>query len=477
MIAGNFETFLKICNNPEYKFDPNERVLGSDDRYYAPLLHLCASDLTVLGQTSREVVSGKCKVARHLLSLRDPSLDIAAEDNDTRNILHWAALLNDAALINVVLGDREHNSARKASLDINGICHKQGWTPLHYAAEKGNLAACKALLQGGASLSVNAAIINSKDGSIKSKGPTALELVKQRMKKPGSPQHLSALEAVCSELTRLTNEETKAKEQKEQSKQRKEQESAIEREKISQKESESANEQEKQPPKESTDLEKSAKAESSKDAEKNEKKKKKKKKAASETTNQERQLDPLSSLVVATDLISRDEMLENLMNMGFPEADCMAAIVACGTNIDRAISWLCERPTPSTQNSNPTNAPPAKPASAASQTPKPAAVVTKEKDHKEELRRINKAWNQKAAEDELRRQEQERKAKEAAKQQAALPPKPSVISLKDLEKQQSFHSPSRNGQGSKVNGNSRLIPSPGSKPILPHQVRTTLHTS
>jgi hypothetical protein len=61
----------------------------------------------------------------------------------------------------------------------------------------------------------------------------------------------------------------------------------------------------------------------------------------------------------------------------------------------------------------------------------------KEKDHKVELRRINKAWNQKA-EDELKKQEQERRVKEQAKQQPvaqkpelhsgiASPPRPSVI--------------------------------------------------
>lgn len=385
-------------------------------------------------------------------------MDVTAEDHESRNVLHWAAHMNDAALIHVVLADRENNSERKEKLDINGICHKQGWTPLHYAAEKGNLAACKALIQGGASLSVNAAIINSKDGSIKAKGPTPLELVKQRMKKPGSPQHLSSLEGVLNELT---NEEAKVKQQKDQPKQRKDQENA--------------NESGKQPQKEPVPQEKSLKekSEAGKESDKTEKKKRKKKKGAAESSNQERQLDPLSSLVAATDLISRDEMLENLINMGFPEADCMAAIVACGTNIDRAISWLCERPNLSAPNSSHASAQ-AKVASTQVQTSKTANSVAavpkeKEKDHKEELRRINKAWNQKA-EDELKRQEQERKAKEIAKQQISMSQKANIISLKDLEKQQTFHSPARNGHGSKLNGNNRFVASPSDKPPVSHQV-------
>lgn len=41
---------------------------------------------------------------------------------------------------------------------------------------------------------------------------------------------------------------------------------------------------------------------------------------------------------------SRDELVDRLLAMGFKEADCLAAISLYGTDVDRAISWLCEKP-------------------------------------------------------------------------------------------------------------------------------------
>eukprot|EP01033_Poteriospumella_lacustris_P010322 gene10322-7333_t len=41
---------------------------------------------------------------------------------------------------------------------------------------------------------------------------------------------------------------------------------------------------------------------------------------------------------------SHDEMMDNLLAMGFQESDCLQAIQRYGTDLDSAISWLCERP-------------------------------------------------------------------------------------------------------------------------------------
>ena len=41
---------------------------------------------------------------------------------------------------------------------------------------------------------------------------------------------------------------------------------------------------------------------------------------------------------------SRDELVDHLLAMGFTEPDCLAAIALYGNDMDRALSWLCERP-------------------------------------------------------------------------------------------------------------------------------------
>ena len=146
-------------------------------------------------------------------------------------------------------------------------------------------------------------------------------------------------------------------------------------------------------------------------------------------------------------IASRDELVDRLLAMGFREADCLVAISLYGTDIDQAISWLCDRPAPAAllqrdasktkgvettigtaSKVEPLNAVTAKPvfgsttaptlsnpsteATAASSTNANSSVATstavvqvvvpimqKEKD---ELRRINRAWNAKA-EDEKRK--------------------------------------------------------------------------
>lgn len=124
---------------------------------------------------------------------------------------------------------------------------------------------------------------------------------------------------------------------------------------------------------------------------------------------------------------SRDEMVDRLLAMGFREADCLQAISLYGTDIDQAISWLCERPAvttaapvPSATSGNnnkaeevarPSDASPssghmtlaaAMAAGAAMSSPSAPGSAAKLQKEKEELRRINRAWNAKA-EDEKRK--------------------------------------------------------------------------
>jgi hypothetical protein len=118
-------------------------------------------------------------------------------------------------------------------------------------------------------------------------------------------------------------------------------------------------------------------------------------------------------------MASRDELLDHLLAMGFSEADCLEAIVACGKNVDIAITWLCERPSSVDtgkqkvlSTTNPVDVKETKPLNGQvkrsvpknfqQSTLKPHTLTElaikplKEKDIKEELRRINRAWNAKA---------------------------------------------------------------------------------
>ena len=164
------------------------------------------------------------------------------------------------------------------------------------------------------------------------------------------------------------------------------------------------------------------------------------------------------SEAAVVDVASRDELVHHLLAMGFSEPDCLAAIALYGKDMDRALSWLCERPpSDSVSTSNTDTAAllastnPSFHTHSASSTHKTLAqsmqTVKKEADivasaagqsqsslstanmsaeqlarvqkEKEELRRINRAWNQKA-EDEKRKAEAERKLKEAERHHELL---------------------------------------------------------
>ena len=135
---------------------------------------------------------------------------------------------------------------------------------------------------------------------------------------------------------------------------------------------------------------------------------------------------PSSAVVAVVDVASRDELVDHLLAMGFPEPDCLAAISLYGRDLDRALSWLCDRPSVPPSGSATGGATPGNTDlnssgssraisrdEALSSTGVGSAVssvagcavgstntesmrVQKEKDLKEELRRINRAWNRKA---------------------------------------------------------------------------------
>jgi hypothetical protein len=113
---------------------------------------------------------------------------------------------------------------------------------------------------------------------------------------------------------------------------------------------------------------------------------------------------PAPAANVLGDVVSRDDLLSHLLAMGFAESDCLAAISSCGLNVDMAVSWLCDPPSPSQPKSKAAEAKESKKASAnrapPAAIPSPSAQeldaqlkLQKDKEHKEEQRRINRAWN------------------------------------------------------------------------------------
>ena len=119
--------------------------------------------------------------------------------------------------------------------------------------------------------------------------------------------------------------------------------------------------------------------------------------------------------------------------------ECLQALTSCGCDIDAAISWLCERPSSggtisksftgnadfnesSRVNMNGSNFPDntkIRVEAELQQMMAAAAKAKKDADHKEELRRINRAWNLRA-EGEKKRLEMEKRAREVEKQQRTL---------------------------------------------------------
>lgn len=127
------------------------------------------------------------------------------------------------------------------------------------------------------------------------------------------------------------------------------------------------------------------------------------------------------SATVHGDVKSRDDLISHLLNMGFPESECLAAISSCGLNVDDAISWLCDRPngvlnhaqaksksttSESKEIKKVVSGKPPQPPPSNTQEIDAQLKYQKDKEHKEEQRRINRAWNARVPQ---QRAEEERK--------------------------------------------------------------------
>lgn len=196
-----------------------------------------------------EVQQGKLSIAKYLLSLRSPTIDLSLLDEHGRTVLHIAALFGDSTLIELLLEQKSEQEKKNQNIDINAKCLSQGWTPLHYAASNGAIPTVQLLIKIGALLNVHAYIyLGGKDSDLK--GPTPLELAKKKLeeikKNPQSNSNnnhnnnnsnkVRNLEEVISELSAAVNRLEMIRQQREAEKSSKESKLKAEKQRLALKE-------------------------------------------------------------------------------------------------------------------------------------------------------------------------------------------------------------------------------------------------
>eukprot|EP00981_Chlorochromonas_danica_P013706 scaffold6743_cov158-Ochromonas_danica.AAC.6 len=422
----------------------------------------------------------RLSMARQLLTVLDPPVDLALYDDQGLSILHKSVLWKDNDFVEMVIQLIQNDvppsaaaSERRPTLNVNSRCHRKGWAPLHYAVEVCNLRAMTLLAQAGANLSATSAT---------DKKLTPLELAKTKVKNAQSNtsrevaqkarDHLSALIAgqksnsgkksecrpsstSCASAVVADEEESGKESNLVSTANGSSGHGSSKKGKKKKKSSEASHEAKAEEPKSSSNpsqaISKATQGSTTASPQKTSKNSAKSSSPPSSSGNSTSSPSNGLTALQGLSIASRDELVDRLLAMGFVEADCLAAISLYGTDIDRAISWLCDqqRPTapttattananaspavsviPSSSSSNintslkkeagskPSKSslgkPEAKPAvpvaapvtqaspNAASKLQADKEAAARLQKEKEELRRINRAWNARA-EDEKRR--------------------------------------------------------------------------
>ena len=373
-----------------------------------PLLHCCVNDPSSRtdSDATDSPADGKIITAQYLLELRSDLIDLGIRDEDGRTALHLAAKKEDNAFLKLLLSAREDTIERRAQLDINARCGKSGWTVLHYAAGQGDITAVRLLMKAGATLTVQATVGKAATpldlvktrlqnaGHFSASHIANLQLVsteiseaiqnQDRIRQQKEAEMLLKEEKL--EMARKITAEREEKERElllrkqkqlkdKQEKDRSRDSIGIEEGKKSLKSSSGASSTAvgtssvtKLSSKESLGsltVQSSATAatsqsptltpsvtpspsidltdsfENSKSAKK---KKKKDKKLEQELELEVSDTANASSRVTVVDVASRDELVDHLLAMGFDESDCFSAVSLFGRDLDRSLSWLCDRP-------------------------------------------------------------------------------------------------------------------------------------
>jgi len=390
VIIGSLLEVQQFLRHPSMSLSVNE-ILHEGSSLGFPvkstLLHVCVSDIHGLEGEAPQVdlVQNRLDIARYLLDHLNPWIDAGAADSHGCAAIHIACKYGDAAVVQLLLLERERNSTRKAQIDVNGYCHVHGWTPLHYATFYGYPGICQLLVD----IDSDPLLPEYRDGV---HGLSPFELVTKTLSDSASltPERFAALSSIKTILQSAASVVGDGNHIGT---------SALE----------------------SVDAEDIMGFSAPVDKKK---KKKSSKKSAEDVNTSATVAKPSTvtgnsaSLTSVSDF-SRDELVGNLISMGFAESDCVAAVIACGKDVDRAISWLCER-----SDKQPEDTPSKPQATVEVETTYSikqkiidvAAKAKRDQESKEQLRRINRAWNAKA-EEEKRRADVERRRKEVERLQ------------------------------------------------------------
>ena len=426
---------------------------------------------------------GKIATAQYLLGLRSDLIDLGIKDEDGRTALHLAAKKEDNALLKLLLSAREETIERKTQVDINARCAKSGWTVLHYAAGQGDIIAVRLLMKAGATLTVQATVgkaVTPLDlvktrlqnaGHFSASHISNLQLVsteiseaiqhQDRIRQQKETEILLKEEKL--EIARKITAEREEKERelllRKQKQLRDKQEKDRSRDSIEEgkkplkspvtvtapssavgststsvlkmnskdslgsltMQSISSAPTSQSPPitpsiTPSPPLDPTDNFECTKAAKK---KKKKDKKLEQELEPEVPDTANASSRVTIVDVASRDELVDHLLAMGFDESDCFSAVSLFGRDLDRSLSWLCDRPAVKPDVDDPAGSLTA--SSRGQSTPNNAGAgagagdgsdganaltdnssTQRDNDLPSQLRSVNRAWNLKA-EDEKKR--------------------------------------------------------------------------
>ncbi|RYH32199.1 hypothetical protein EON65_01090 [archaeon] len=379
----------------------------------------------------RDLADKRLNIAKQLLAMTDPVIDLHLYDEQGLSILHKSIFLRDnnftAYIIELLT---QPNPERKTSLNINSRCHKKGWAPLHYAIEASNLDGMTMLCRAGANLTATSAT---------DKKLTPLELAKQKLKNSPQNAQREQFQQVIDHLQRLIADQKGGSGKKGESAATqthgRQESKAVSLEDSSVSAALKVAEKKSNAKKKQDTKKKGAAQPASKESNTNAAADKKDTASSSgsgaQTTikqsapsvNASNSVNFLAGMSVA----SRDELVDRLLAMGFAETDCLQAISRYGTDIDQAISWLCERPpsgasqvesvikevsapapvnrvaktTTKIESKGGSQAASATASASDALKSDPEAALRLQKE-REELRRINRAWNARA-EDEKRK--------------------------------------------------------------------------
>lgn len=426
----------------------------------------------------------RLEVARYLLNFTQPVFELGTVDAAGLSVLHQAIASGDLKIAQLVLRSiTQGPEDRKTNLNVNSRCHRQGWAPIHYAVERADIEAVKLLVQSGANVQCTmatdkrqtpmelarqkmkgvSAVVKASLQAIVDELLVAIEKSKILKESESKSKKAEAVHSTAGDAGPKNSNSSKEKVSAKDKEKDKKPEVAPEtpakvipapvpasvpvtaatpavapasdkKKKKKDKTPDSAVQPvqavpelvaaplpippvpkvpSQSPPAVTPAV--SATTVSAKNAKKNAKKN------AAAAAAVPAAPQPTINAQAEMSVSSRDEMVDRLLAMGFRESDCLNAISLYGTDVDQAISWLCERPAVST----PTAAAPARPleaetskaaepvpaaapmtlaaamaagAAMSSARPAPSSSAKLQKE-KEELRRINRAWNQKAEEE------------------------------------------------------------------------------